>query len=62
MRRQHYAPGVAGNVPARPAWGGRATAHELADGVAYVLVIAAKPVNPADNQHVAGPQFVEQPL
>jgi hypothetical protein len=33
--------------------------HELTDHVADVFVVAPKPVNPADNEHVASPKFVE---
>ena len=36
------------------------SSHELADGVARVLVIAAKAINPTDHKHVTGPQLVEQ--
>src|SRR5712671_2844148 len=37
-----------------------ASPHELADGVAYVLIIAAEAINPTDHKHVTGPQLVEQ--
>jgi hypothetical protein len=35
--------------------------HELANGLANVLVVAAKAINPANHQRVARPQYVEQP-
>src|SRR5262249_51940028 len=37
-----------------------ATPHELADGVAHVLIISAKPINPTHDKHITGPQLVEQ--
>src|SRR5258707_2850030 len=37
-----------------------ASPHELADGVAYVLIIAAQAINPTDHEHIAGPQLVEE--
>jgi hypothetical protein len=36
-----------------------AAAHELSDGVAHVLVISPKSVDPSDNEHVTGPELVE---
>jgi len=34
--------------------------HELTDGVAHVLIIAAEAINPTDHKHITGPQLVEQ--
>ena len=37
-----------------------ASPHELADGVAHILVVPAKAIDPTDDKHVTGPQLVEQ--
>ena len=34
--------------------------HELADGLANVLIVPAETINPADDQRVARPQQVEE--
>ena len=39
-----------------------ATPHEFADRVGYVAVVSAQPVHPTDNQGVARPEHIEQPL
>jgi hypothetical protein len=33
--------------------------HELADRLANVVVIAAEPINPANDKHITGPQLIE---
>ena len=37
------------------------TSHELADGVANVVIVAAESVDPPHNERVTGPELVEQP-
>jgi hypothetical protein len=37
-----------------------AAPHELSDGVAYILVIPAKAIDPTDYKHVTGPELVER--
>ena len=39
-----------------------AAPHELADGVAHILIVAAKAVHPAHYQRVACPQHVIEPF
>ena len=34
--------------------------HELADGVAHVLIISPEAINPTDHKDVTGPQLIEQ--
>jgi hypothetical protein len=33
---------------------------KLTDGVAHILIITAKAINPTDHEHVTGPELVEQ--
>ena len=36
-----------------------ASPYERADGVAHILIIAAKAINPTDHKHVTGPRAFE---
>jgi len=36
-----------------------ASPHELPDDIAHIVVVAPEAINPANHEHVAGPQLVE---